>query len=78
MSVGSTSTRATGEGLQPIVPWSNGNDTSLTKRKRGFDSLRDDWIHSFTKSAGPRVRWRHASVVGRWTEFDSRADLGLM
>ena len=24
------------------VPWSNGNDTSLTKRKRGFDSLRDD------------------------------------
>src|SRR5271166_1274050 len=26
------------------VPWSNGNDTSLTKRKRGFDSLRDDSI----------------------------------
>ncbi len=26
------------------VPWSNGDDTSLTKRKRGFDSLRDDWI----------------------------------
>ncbi len=24
------------------VPWSNGNDTSLTKRKRGFESLRDD------------------------------------
>jgi hypothetical protein len=24
------------------VPWSNGDDTSLTKRKRGFDSLRDD------------------------------------
>jgi hypothetical protein len=27
-----------------FVPWSNGNDASLTKRKRGFDSLRDDFI----------------------------------
>ena len=27
-----------------LVPWSSGNDSSLTKRKRGFDSLRDDWI----------------------------------
>jgi hypothetical protein len=26
-----------------IVPWSSGNDTSLTKRERGFDSLRDDY-----------------------------------
>ena len=26
-----------------LVPWSSGNDSSLAKRKRGFDSLRDDW-----------------------------------
>ena len=35
------------------VPWSNGNDTSLTKRKRGFDSLRDDWVDD---------RWKRWSV----------------
>ena len=44
MSVGSTPTRAIGQGMEFTVPWSNGNDTSLTKRKRGFDSLRDDSI----------------------------------
>lgn len=47
MSVGSNPTRATGRRPRPRecgVPWSNGDDTSLTKRKRGFDSLRDDWI----------------------------------
>ena len=60
------------------VPWSNGDDTSLTKRKRGFDSLRDDWIGFIDEDDGPRVRRRHASLVRRWTEFDSRADLGLM
>jgi hypothetical protein len=87
------------------VPWSNGDDTSLTKRKRGFDSLRDDssersadpWSVGVTDASlsckevdrvrfsggpycdrwpiGPRVRRRHASMVRRWTEFDSRADL---
>ena len=44
MSVGSTPTRATWHEGDFAVPWSNGNDTSLTKRKRGFDSLRDDSI----------------------------------
>jgi hypothetical protein len=43
MSVGSTPTRAT-QSSKATVPWSNGNDTSLTKRKRGFDSLRDDSV----------------------------------
>ena len=72
MSVGSNPTRATCSS-KLIVPWSNGDDTSLTKRKRGFDSLRDD---SMAKTSdGPRVCWRHASVVRRGTEFDSRADL---
>jgi hypothetical protein len=52
MSVGSTPTRATRRGNVFAVPWSNGNDTSLTKRKRGFDSLRDDSI-TFTNE----MRW---------------------
>ena len=47
---------------------------SLTKRKRGFDSLRDDSRGSVWDD-GPRVCWRHASLVKRGTEFDSRADL---
>ena len=37
--VGSNPTRATPISL---VRWSNGYDSSLTKRERGFDSLRDD------------------------------------
>jgi hypothetical protein len=44
MSVGSNPTRATRRGKASPVPWSSGNDTSLTKRKRGFDSLRDDSV----------------------------------
>jgi hypothetical protein len=53
--------------------------TPLLQRGNGGStpSGTTDW-NSFMKRAGPRVRWRHASVVGRWTEFDSRADLGLM
>jgi hypothetical protein len=54
MPVGSTPTRATWCGKQDSVPWSNGNDTSLTKRKRGFDSLRDDFDEEW--AAGPTER----------------------
>ena len=75
MSVGSNPTRATRRGTEFAVPWSNGDDTSLTKRKRGFDSLRDDSVKSRMKHDGPRVRRRHPFLVRRGTEFDSRADL---
>jgi hypothetical protein len=46
MPVGSNPTRVTGRVALAIadVPWSSGDDTSLTKRKGGFDSLRDDSI----------------------------------
>jgi hypothetical protein len=42
--VGSNPTRVMNRELSRgrDVPWSSGDDTSLTKRKRGFDSLRDD------------------------------------
>lgn len=39
-----------------LVPWSSGNDSSLTKRKWGFDSLRDDSISGLSAEADVRGR----------------------
>jgi hypothetical protein len=78
MCAGSTPARATPLETVLVVPWSNGNDTSLTKRKRGFDSLRDDSVICSIQHSGPRVRRRHPFLVRRGTEFDSRADLSIV
>ncbi len=69
MSVGSNPTRATGNRRRmKNVPWSSGNDASLTKRKRGFDSLRDDLRFSgscLTRSASAVAAFLSCKQGGR-------------
>ena len=50
------------------VPWSNGDDTCVTCRRRWFNSIRDH-------SKGLQVFRQHTAVVRRKTGFNSRADL---
>ena len=50
------------------IPWSNGDDTCVTCRRRWFNSIRDH-------SKGLQVFWQHTAVVRRKTGFNSRADL---
>ena len=53
------------------IPWSNGDDTCATCRRRWFDSIRDHSIH------GLQVHRQHTSVVRTRTGFNSRADLSM-
>ena len=50
------------------IPWSNGDDTCVTCRRRWFNSIRDH-------SKGLQVFRQHTAVVRRKTGFNSRADL---
>jgi hypothetical protein len=54
------------EGTELNVPWPTGDDTSLTKRKRGFDSLRGDSIKN-----GLVVQRNDAWPATRKSGFDS-------
>ena len=62
--MGSTPTSVTDN----TIPWSNGDDTCVTCRRRWFNSIRDH-------STGLPVFWQHTAVVRRKTGFNSRADL---
>ena len=63
--MGSTPTSAT---AIPSVPSSSGQDACLTHRIAQVRVLPG-------RLSGPQVLWRHASVVGRRSGFDPRADL---
>ena len=63
-SVGSTPTSVTDN----TIPWSNGDDTCVTCRRRWFNSIRDH-------SKGLQVFRKHTSVVRTRIGFNSRADL---
>jgi hypothetical protein len=53
-----------------LVPSSSGQDACLTHRIAQVRVLPGRLWRT-----GPQVLWRHASVVGRWSGFDPRADL---
>jgi hypothetical protein len=67
VSVGSNPTRATAEHSSRRLA---AKTPALQAGYRRFESCRDD-----SQPSGPRVFRPHASLVRRWTEFDSRADL---
>lgn len=50
------------------IPWSNGDDTCVTSRRRWFNSIRDHW-------KGLQAFRLHTSVVRTRIGFNSRADL---
>ena len=78
MSVGSNPTRATRRQSALSVPWSNGNDSFLTKRKRGFDSLRDDSVNSGCWSNGktPGLQPGDRGSTPRWSIQAHRLENG--